>query len=83
MKTIGPWLRAGKALALPLLTLLCGAVTAQTTVSITADGFPPKTMEPCPVCRVAPVTVTVTRTGSLTHSLNVGLSTAGTAIPAR
>jgi len=74
MKT--PWFRAGAALA-----VLSAPVAAQQipSVSITAHGFPAKTAEPCPVCLVAPLTLTLTRTGDLTQALNVHLETAGTA----
>jgi hypothetical protein len=72
-----PWFRAGAA----VLAVLCAPVAAQQIpeVSITAQGFPPKTSEPCPVCLVAPLRMTLTRTGDLTHALNVHLETAGTA----
>ncbi len=49
-------------------------------VTITADGFPPKTGEPCPVCFVAPVQVSVSRSGPLDEALSVELATGGTAI---
>ncbi|MGI8605383.1 MAG: Calx-beta domain-containing protein [Verrucomicrobiales bacterium] len=48
-------------------------------VTIHAEGFPPKTAEPCPVCFVAPVRVTLARSGPLDHPLSVGLQTGGTA----
>ncbi len=71
-----PWIRTGMALAL----LTAAAVAQQIPeVSITAQGFPAKTSEPCPLCRVVPLTMTLSRTGDLTHSLNVHLDTAGTA----
>src|SRR5690349_3538047 len=83
MKTPGQWLRGSLKYTALVLTLLCGRAFAQGTaasvVSISADGFPPKTAEPCPTCLVAPVKITVTRTGSLTHSLSVGLHSGGTA----
>jgi hypothetical protein len=36
-------------------------------------------MEPCPVCNVPAVSITVSRTGALSQPLNVGLKTSGTA----
>ena len=85
MNTSGQWLRSTATLTALVLTLLCGNALAQgsaaTVITITADGFPPRTAEPCPVCLAPPVKITVTRTGSFTNPLSVGLHSAGTATP--
>ena len=75
MKTIGSWLRTVAALAIFVST----ASAQVPTVTITAHGLPPSTAEPCPVCRVAPVDLKLTRTGATTHALTVHLLTGGTA----
>lgn len=73
MKTT--WFRTGAALA----AFSCAAVAQVPTVSISAAGFPVKTAEPCPVCLVAPIRLTLTRTGTVSHPLNVHLQIGGTA----
>ena len=80
MNTQWRWLRSAATLSALVLTILCGRAPAQ-VVNISASGFPPKAMEPCPTCRFIPVEVTVTRSGSLTHGLSVGLRSSGTATP--
>ena len=83
MNTHRQWLRRAAIFSTLALTL-CIQASAQNaipTVSITASGFPAKTMEPCPVCRVIPVEITLTRTGSLTHGLSVSLESGGVATP--
>jgi hypothetical protein len=50
-------------------------------VTVRAEGFPALTGEPCPVCFVAPVQVTLARSGPLDHALSVGLDFRGTATP--
>ena len=78
-KTVGRWFRSTVILVTLAICLIAGIASAQTTVIITASGFPPRTMEPCPVCLVPPVSVTVSRTGSLTQPLSVALRAGGTA----
>ncbi|HUF60972.1 MAG TPA: Calx-beta domain-containing protein [Verrucomicrobiales bacterium] len=50
-------------------------------VTIAAEGNPPTTGEPCPVCLVAPVEVTLSRSSPLDEVLRVGLAAGGTAVP--
>jgi hypothetical protein len=76
MKT--SWIRTGAVIA-GLFCTTAISMAQVPVVTITAPGIPPRTMEPCPVCFVAPVEVTLTRTGPTDDALPVHLIIGGTA----
>jgi Bacterial Ig domain/Calx-beta domain len=71
--------RLGVAAA--VLAALCGTASGQMppVVTISAQTYPARTLEPCPVCFAPAMGFTVTRTGDTSHALAVHLQTGGTA----
>ncbi|HWB06437.1 MAG TPA: Ig-like domain-containing protein [Verrucomicrobiales bacterium] len=80
MRTSGRWRNTATFLAALAFLFTCARAAAQATVTITSNRSPAVTMEPCPVCDVAPLAITISRTGPTDEALNVGLTSSGVAI---